>query len=132
MVERGISPAERPAGDVDFHRWLAERNRHRATRLGWALIALAVVGIATVGLLMMRLDDATEKYDATRAQVQALDRRLDEAISQRRAADRSAGRTARCLEDHVAELSHGLRRLLERDITIATYIRVHGRSPRCR
>jgi len=133
VVDHGIAARmERPGSDVDFHRWLAERHRHRAARLAWTLVGVMIAAAAIVTVLMVQLDDAAQRYDAARAEVRRLDRRLDQVVANSQTRDRAAQRNIRCLENRVAHVSKGLQRLLQGKISVPTYVRRYGRPARCR
>ncbi len=133
MLDRvDMNVVEDSSSDNNFHRWLAERNRRRAARLGWALLALLIATVAVVGFLVLQLNQTAERFDAAREDIRRLNRRVNAVVSEHRADSRRAEQTEKCLESQIDELSEGLRRLFRRDITTPTYLRRYGDRHRCR
>ncbi len=133
MIDSGLAAGvDHAAPDVDFHRWLADRHRHRAVRLGWSLAILLLVSAGAISFLVMQLNEATERYEAARSEIQVLNQRVERVESDYRAADRRAKQTVQCLENRLLEVSKGLRRLLANNISPAGYLRRYGGPPRCR
>ncbi len=127
--------SDAPRSDVDFHKWLAERNRHRASRLAWTLVAVLIAAATAIALLVVQLDDLNGRLDASRGQIQQMRDRVERVAVDARASGVSARRAhkrAACLERHVADLSEGVRALLRADITPAAYLRKYSARPRCR
>lgn len=127
-----------PTNDVDFHKWLAERNRHRASRLAWTLVVVLLAAGTAIALLVVQLDDLNGRLDAARGEIQLVQNRVEriERVTQRvtagaRSSERRAEKRAACLERRVSDLSKGVRALLRADITPAGYLRKYSSLPRC-
>lgn len=137
MLDRPITTTKdrpssngRPANDVEFHRWLLGRYRGRATRLAWGLAVVLIVSFAIVSALLMRLDDATGRYESVRQELQevdselgALDKRFREVAVNLRTNDRQAAKLSACLENRIVDVTRGMNLLLDEKISVSAFLR---------
>lgn len=132
MLDRQIAGRVDPPGsDVDFHKWVAERYRGRAVRVTWSFVALLLAAVAVVSVLLIQLNDATNRYEATLEEIDRLDERVDRVrgiATGSRATDKQMARLTACLENRVVGVTRGIHDLLENKITIATYLKRYAPS----